>query len=109
MLSGQPMLVLVDDDEATERRAEVRGAIDVFSSALLPVRALAGLPESARSLVIDLREVSFVDSAGVSALVKVRQEARSRALEVHAVLGNAQNRINSTVVELLRRVLPCDD
>ena len=60
-------------------------------------------------VVIDLRDVSFVDSAGVSALVKVRQEARARALEVHAVLGGAQDRINATVVELLRRVLPCDD
>ena len=39
-MPGQPMLVHLDDEEA-ERTAEVSGAIDVFSSALLPMRALA--------------------------------------------------------------------
>jgi anti-anti-sigma factor len=107
-MPGQPMLVHLDDEEA-ERTAEVSGAIDVFSSALLPVRALAGLPETARSLVIDLREVSFVDSAGISALVKLRREAHSRAVEVRARFGTAQSRINATVVDVIHRVLPCED
>src|SRR5262249_18336306 len=84
IMAGHSMSVVVDDEKATERRAEVRGSIDVFSSAMLPVRALAGLPDTARSLVIDLREVSFVDSAGVSALVKLRREAHTRAVDVRA-------------------------
>src|SRR3954447_5617670 len=97
------------DDGPDERVAEVSGALDVFSSAMLPMRALAGLPETARSIVIDLREVSFVDSAGVSALKKVGHDAQARALEVHALIGGAQSRINTTVVDVIRRVLPCDD
>ena len=40
-------------DTEDERRARVDGALDVFSSPLLAVRALAGLPETAKSLIID--------------------------------------------------------
>ena len=102
-------LTLQVDDVMKERLAKVTGALDVFSSPVLPARALAGMPETVRSLVIDLREVSFVDSAGVSALVKLRHDATERALDVRALLGEAQYTINSTVVELLRRILPVED
>ena len=69
-------------------------------------RALENLPDQTRAIVIDLREVSFVDSAGVSALVRLHQEATHRALDVHARLGAANERINATVVDVVRRVLP---
>jgi anti-anti-sigma factor len=97
------------DEESEGRRATVHGALDVFSSATLARRVFAGLPERTHEIVVDLRDVSFVDSAGVSALVRLRQQGAGRAVEVRACLGDAQHRINSTVVELLRRVLPCVD
>ena len=78
-------------------------------SPALAARVLANLPGETRQLLIDLRDVRFVDSAGVSALVRLRQEGRARAVDVRARLGGAQTQINSTVVELLQRVLPCDD
>jgi hypothetical protein len=53
--------------------------------------------------------VSFVDSAGVSALVRLQQEAKGRAVEVRARFGGAQHTINATVVDVLRRVLSVDD
>jgi anti-anti-sigma factor len=108
MTVHEPIRVIVDDQD-DGRHAKLRGVLDVFSSPVLPTRALAGLPEHTRALFVDLKDVSFVDSAGVSALVKLRQEAKSRAVEVRARLGDAQLTINSTIVELLRRVLPCDD
>ena len=103
------MHVTVDDEEPKVRLAHVDGVLDVFTSPVLVARALAGLPDTARSLVIDLREVSFVDSAGISALCRLGEEAQARAMDVHAQLGDAANRINSTVVDVIRRVLPCDD
>ena len=102
-------IVLDDTDEAAGRLAKVRGVLDVFTSPTLATRALANLPDQTRAIVIDLREVSFVDSAGISALVRLRQEATHRALDVHARLGGAQEHINSTVVDVVRRVLPCVD
>jgi len=106
----EPVEIVLDDtDEATGRLAKVRGALDVFTSPTLAKRALENLPDQTRAIVIDLRDVSFVDSAGVSALVRLRQEATHRALDVHARLGGASERINSTVVDVVRRVLPCVD
>jgi anti-anti-sigma factor len=97
------------EDVADERFARVDGALDVFSSPMLTSRALASLPETSRSLFIDLRDVSFVDSAGVSALVKLRREATARGVDVRACIGDAESRIHATMVDVLRRVLPCDD
>jgi anti-anti-sigma factor len=99
----------VADDDDGGRRARIRGVLDVFSSPALVARALAGLPDETRNLLIDLRDVSFVDSAGISALVRLRQEATSRAVEVKARLGKAQDTVNQTVIDVLRRVLPCED
>jgi anti-anti-sigma factor len=105
----EPVEITLDDDEDEGRLARVKGVLDVFTSPTLATRALAGLPDHTRALVIDLREVSFVDSAGISALVRLRQEAKSRAIDVHARLGGASKRMNATVVDVVRRVLPCDD
>jgi anti-anti-sigma factor len=108
-MTREPVQIDLVDEEAEGRRATVHGALDVFSSPTLARRVLAGLPDETHDVVIDLRDVSFVDSAGVSALVRLRQEGASRTIDVRARLGDAQHRINSTVLELLRRVLPCDD
>ncbi|HYL53913.1 MAG TPA: STAS domain-containing protein [Acidimicrobiia bacterium] len=99
----------VDDSADGDRLARIRGVLDVFSSPALATRALANLPDKTRDLIIDLREVSFVDSAGVSALVRLQQEAKGRALDVRARFGGAQHTINATVVDVLRRVLSVDD
>ena len=107
-MEHEPIQVDVADGQ-DGRRARVRGVLDVFSSPALATRALAGLPDETRKLIIDLRDVSFVDSAGISALVRLRQEATSRAVEVRARLGNAQETVNKTVIDVLRRVLPCED
>src|SRR5690242_7644208 len=104
----EPIHVTIDDDNQN-RRASVRGVLDVFTSPALASQALAGLPDGTRDLLVDLRGVSFVDSAGVSALVRLQQECRSRAVAMHARLGNAQDVVHSTVVDVLRRVLPVDD
>src|SRR3954469_587223 len=108
-MSTAEMHVTVDDEQPKVRLAHVDGVLDVFTSPVLVARALGGLPDTARSLVIDLRDVSFVDSAGISALVRLGEEAQARAMDVHACLGDAGGRINATIADLIRRVLPCDD
>jgi hypothetical protein len=41
--------------------------------------------------------------------VRLGEEAQLRAIEVHTRLGRAQERINATVVDVIRRVMPVDD
>ncbi len=96
------------DEGETSRLARVHGMLDVFSSSGLVQKALAGIPATAHSLVLDLRDVKFVDSAGVSAVVRLAQEAKSRAIELHTRIG-ATTKINETIVQTLCRVVPCDD
>jgi anti-anti-sigma factor len=108
-MTHEPVQIDLVDEESKGRRATVHGVLDVFSSPTLARRVLAGLPDKTREVVLDLRDVSFVDSAGVSALVRLRQQGAARTIEVRARLGDAQTKMNSTVVELLRRVLPIDD
>ena len=95
-------------DGAGVRVASVRGVLDVFSASVVGARILAKLPADVKQLVIDLDGIEFMDSAGVSALVRLREHAGTRGLDVHVRLGHAPH-MNPTVIAVLRRVLVCDD
>jgi anti-anti-sigma factor len=90
------------------RVASVSGVLDVFSASVVGARVLASLPADTREIVLDLDGIQFMDSAGVSALVRLREHARHRSLIVHARLGAAAH-LNPTVIAVLHRVLDCED
>lgn len=90
------------------RTASLGGVLDVYSAPVLGPRVMAGLPADAHELVIDLSDLAFMDSAGVSALVRLREQTRARSMVLHARLGD-HTRLNPTVCSVLRRVLPCDE
>lgn len=108
-MEHEPVVIDLRDDTDEGRLARVRGVLDVFTSPALAAKVLKNLPSETRRLLIDLRDVNFVDSAGVSALVRLRQEGRARAIDVRGRLGGAQTQINDTIADLIKRVLPCDD
>ena len=95
-------------DSPGTRNCVLRGALDVFSASVVGTRALAGLPGDAKQLVLQLKDLEFMDSAGISALMRLRDQARARGAEVHATFG-ASPHFNQTVVAVLRRVLVVDD
>jgi ABC-type transporter Mla MlaB component len=99
--------VLVDD-RGSVRLVELRGPLDVFSSSVVGTRVFAGMTSETTVLVLELGGIECIDSAGVSALVRLHEHARLRDLEVHARLGGAPH-INPTVISVLRRVFICDD
>lgn len=99
--------IRVADDHGV-RTAHLDGRLDVYSAAVLAPRVLAGLPNDAAQLVVDLSRVVAMDSAGVSALVRLNEQARARALGMHARLGR-DCRLNPTVRSVLQRVVPCDE
>ncbi|MET1001271.1 MAG: STAS domain-containing protein [Acidimicrobiia bacterium] len=103
-----PVVHIEVEDEPGVRNCIFSGALDVFSASIVGARALAGLPADAKELVLQLRDLEFMDSAGISALVRLRDQARARGAEVHAQLGRAPH-INQTVVAVIRRVLVVDD
>jgi anti-anti-sigma factor len=95
-------------DEFGVRVVALRGVLDVFSASVIGARVLAGLPADTHQIVLDLDGIEFMDSAGVSALVRLREHAGHRAIPVTARLGPALH-LNPTVTAVLQRVLECED
>jgi len=106
-VTHKPAQVFVVDEPGV-RTAALSGSLDVFGAGVLAARVLSGLPAGATKLVVDLSELLSVDSGGVSALTRLRDQARARALDFHAHLGS-HPRLSPTALRVLCRVLPCDD
>jgi anti-anti-sigma factor len=103
-----PAVEIVLDDRLGMRVAHIGGVLDVFTASVVGSRILTGIPTDATELVLELEDLEFIDSAGVSALLRLREHARSRALEVHVRLGATPN-LNPTVIGVLHRVFVVDD
>jgi anti-sigma B factor antagonist len=71
--------------------AEVTGDIDMSTVAGLRERLL-GLADSGQPLIVDLNRVSFIDSAGLGALIGVARRADVRGGSLHAVCSQPQTR-----------------
>ena len=103
-----PAVEIVLDDRLGVRVAHVGGVLDVFTASVVGSRILNGIPADASELVLELEDLEFIDSAGVSALLRLREHARSRALDVHVRLGATPN-LNPTVIGVLHGVFVVDD
>lgn len=71
---GQLTVVVRTEPEATV--VTVRGEVDLLAAPLLTAELDAILRMDARPIAIDLTETTFMDSAGIHALVNARQSAR---------------------------------
>jgi anti-anti-sigma factor len=100
---------MIDIDDHTEgvRVVAVGGSLDVFNAGTLSSLALSGLPSGAHEVIIDLREAEFLDTAGLSAIVRVYQQGTRRELVVRAALA-AESSLHPAVCDALRALVPCD-
>ena len=76
--AAQPPLqidVLRKDDIAV---AMCAGEVDLATADQLESRLLRALDEGARDVVVNLRDVTFIDSSGLSALLRAADNARWR-------------------------------
>ena len=71
--------------------AAVTGDIDMSTVAGLRERLL-GLADSGQPLIVDLNRVTFIDSAGLGALVSAARRAAEHGGSVHAVCSRPQTR-----------------
>jgi anti-anti-sigma factor len=67
--------VLRKDDIAV---AMCSGELDMASAASLEARLRQALDEGARDVVVNLRDVTFIDSSGLTALLRAAENARWR-------------------------------
>lgn len=70
----------------------VRGDLDLASAPRLRSVALDELRLGCRRLVLDLRDLEFVDSVGLGMIVAIRKRARGLDSEVALVVGTERIR-----------------
>jgi anti-sigma B factor antagonist len=69
----------------------VSGEIDISTVTRLRER-LSGLADGGQTLIVDLNRVTFIDSAGLGALVGAARRADARGGSLHAVCARPQTR-----------------
>ena len=76
--------VWVDDDHPPNLNIRLAGEIDLGTAPLLK-QAVDGHARTGQTLTIDLREVTFIDSMGLAALVRAQHRAIARGGRLHLV------------------------
>jgi anti-sigma B factor antagonist len=71
--------------------AAVTGGVDIFTVAQLR-ECLFELADSGRTLIVDLNRVTFIDSAGLGALVGTARRAAAHGGSLHAICAQPQPR-----------------
>ena len=66
--------------------ARVAGEVDASNVDELSERLLAGVPNRARALVLDLRETSYIDSSGISLIFDAAARLRNRRQTLRLVV-----------------------
>jgi stage II sporulation protein AA (anti-sigma F factor antagonist) len=90
-----PNLTIAADDGVVI--ASLRGEIDLSNATEITDALLGGVPNEALGLVIDLSDVSYLDSAGVRMLAELERRLgwRSQAFRVVAPEGSRTRKVLS--------------
>jgi anti-anti-sigma factor len=71
----------------------LKGELDLATLGVAE-EALKGVDESQTTLILDLRDLGFLDSSGLRLILTAAEEAKARGSEVYVVKGPAQvNRV----------------
>ena len=82
-----PDLTTTTHDGAGQVVLSVRGEIDLASAEEVRADLQRALQETGRRLVVDLRDVSFLDSTGLALLLRLNRQAHESGRELVVVKG----------------------
>jgi anti-sigma B factor antagonist len=86
--AGTPLAVAVDDRGGVFV-VHADGEVDLSTAPLLDGALDAGLASGRRTVVVDLRQVSFIDCTGIGLLTGARCRARRQGTRLHIHAGRA--------------------
>ncbi len=86
--AGTPLAVAVDDRGGVFV-VHADGEVDLSTAPLLDGALDAGLASGRRTVVVDLRQVSFIDCTGIGLLTRARCRARRQGTRLHIHAGRA--------------------
>jgi anti-sigma B factor antagonist len=66
----------------------VSGEVDLATSPDLDAAVIAGLESGTDSVIIDLTDVSFMDSSGLGVIVRALKRCREAEIELDLVISN---------------------
>lgn len=91
---------LTQDDDGHEVRVVVRGELDLATADDLD-RCLAGLADQGRTVLLDLRPLTFMDSSGLRSLMIARERSQRDGWEFHILApeGDARQVLRVSGVE----------
>jgi anti-anti-sigma factor len=86
----------------------VGGDVDLDTASMLEATLLSALASGVRDLIVELSEVTFLDSSGLSALVKVWHAASEQGGTIR-LTGASRNARKVLSITGLDQILPMDD
>lgn len=86
--AGTPLAVAVDDRSGVFV-VHADGEVDLSTAPLLDGALDAGLASGRRTVVVDLRQVSFIDCTGIGLLTQARCRAGRQGIRLHIRAGRA--------------------
>lgn len=90
--------------------AHLEGAIDVANAATTENELSHAVPNTASGLIIDLSDVSFMDSSGLRVLFVIDERLRSRQQALRLVLNEGSNLSRTLALVHIEDVVPvCRD
>ncbi|MBA3302723.1 MAG: STAS domain-containing protein [Acidimicrobiia bacterium] len=90
--------------------AHLKGAIDVANAATIESELCHAVPNTAAGLIIDLAEVSFMDSSGLRVLFVVDERLRGRQQGLRLVLAEGSNLSRTLALVHMQDLVPiCED
>ncbi|HEY2966540.1 MAG TPA: STAS domain-containing protein [Actinomycetota bacterium] len=105
-MTEHPNVTIAGDDGVVV--ASLSGEIDLSNAAEITDALLGGVPNEALGLVIDLSEVSYLDSAGVRMLAELDHRLGWRAQVLRVVAPEASRSRRVLEIAGLERVLSLD-
>ena len=83
-----PLATLQHEMRGSVVYAEVHGDVDMSNAADLRLELSRMTPNDARGLIVDLRDVSYLDSAGIRLLYHLREDLRAGRQKLRLVIAD---------------------
>jgi anti-sigma B factor antagonist len=107
--SGRVRGLRVDVRPGDQPVVEVGGEIDLYSGAELRDELLRVLRRHGPRLILDLREVTFMDAAGIEVLLATRRRAQLEGGWIHVARASPCVRRMITLASLQREFAPPEE
>ena len=91
--SGPPRLELWIDNQAEAIVVRVAGELDLLTAPKLSARLDGVIRASSTSVVLDLRNVEFMDSAGLQILLNIRRRLERKSRTLSVICGGAVKQV----------------